>query len=290
MVSILGEGSFHQVHGGTTTNDGANDDRRTKIFAYGALYEELRGRLLRGPAKPMHYVGTLATDGARRTRSRRMTAPAFREPAHVARTRRPSGRSGADPRRAQVHAHRDVLAWAVVEGHDLARPTDRRRTDRSLRLPGADLDRTSRLDHRDRNRGRWPRAVPRVGLRAPRPRPRRLDQRASQLRAPSTPASTTSKRRRTTSGPANGSGELTGDDPRALVILGSASAAPRIVQEFQALAPLVPGRVLRRRREHDRERASRLARVRPGPDRGSAQDPGARRRLRPGHRHGRSTA
>ncbi len=34
--------------------------------------------------------------------------------------------------------------------------------------------------------------------------------------------------------------ELTGDDPRTLVILGSPSAAPRIVQEFQALAPLVP--------------------------------------------------
>ena len=59
MVSILGEGSFHQVHGGTTTNDSAHDDRRSKIFGYGEHYEELRGRLLRGPAKPMHYVGTL---------------------------------------------------------------------------------------------------------------------------------------------------------------------------------------------------------------------------------------
>ena len=77
MVSILGEGSFHQVHGGTTTNDGARDDRRSKIFAYGEHYEELRGRLLRGPSKPMHYVGALGVDGARRTRSRRLTAPAF---------------------------------------------------------------------------------------------------------------------------------------------------------------------------------------------------------------------
>ncbi len=77
MATILGEGSFHQIHGGTTTNDVAHDDRRSKIFAYGEHYEELRGRLLRGAAKSMHYVGSLAVDGARRTRSRRMTASAF---------------------------------------------------------------------------------------------------------------------------------------------------------------------------------------------------------------------
>jgi hypothetical protein len=77
LVTILGEGSFHQVHGGTTTNDGEHDDRRTKIFGYGEHYQELRGRLLRGPAKPIHYVGNLATDPARRTRSRRVMAPAF---------------------------------------------------------------------------------------------------------------------------------------------------------------------------------------------------------------------
>ncbi len=77
MVSILGEGSFHQVHGGTTTNDGAHDDRRNKIFSYGEHYQDLRGRMLRGTAKPMHYIGTLSADGARRTRSRRMEASEF---------------------------------------------------------------------------------------------------------------------------------------------------------------------------------------------------------------------
>ena len=77
MVSILGEGSFHQIHGGTTTNDAVHDDRRTKIFSYGEHYQDLRGRMLRGPAKPMHYVGSLSVDSARRTRSRRMTASMF---------------------------------------------------------------------------------------------------------------------------------------------------------------------------------------------------------------------
>ena len=77
MVTIIGEGSFHQVHGGTTTNDPDHDDRRTKIFAYGEHYHQLRGGPMRGPAKVMHYVGSLTGDGARRTRARRMAAPIF---------------------------------------------------------------------------------------------------------------------------------------------------------------------------------------------------------------------
>lgn len=77
MVSILGEGSFHQLHGGTTTNDPEHVDRRTKIFSYGEHYRELRGRAMRGPAKVMHYVGSLPVDSARRTRARRMTASMF---------------------------------------------------------------------------------------------------------------------------------------------------------------------------------------------------------------------
>ncbi len=77
MVSILGEGSFHQLHGGTTTNDPEHVDRRTKIFSYGEHYRDLRGRPMRGPAKVMHYVGSLPVDAARRTRARRMTASMF---------------------------------------------------------------------------------------------------------------------------------------------------------------------------------------------------------------------
>jgi cephalosporin hydroxylase len=76
VVTILGEGSFHQVHHGTTTNQGDSSARRADTFGYGKHYEELRGRPFRGPAKEMHYVGTMPSN-ARRTRSRRSTAEAF---------------------------------------------------------------------------------------------------------------------------------------------------------------------------------------------------------------------
>ncbi|MEQ8841487.1 MAG: CmcI family methyltransferase [Acidimicrobiales bacterium] len=80
LVTILGEGSFHQVHGGITTNDGSVDQRRTKIFGYGDHYRELRGRTLGGPGKHISYVGGFSTKSAVRTRSRRLGAMAFDSP------------------------------------------------------------------------------------------------------------------------------------------------------------------------------------------------------------------
>jgi cephalosporin hydroxylase len=77
LVTIIGEGSFHQVHGGITTNDTDVEDRRKKTFAYGEDYQQLRGRLLRGPTTPMHFVGAFTSAEAKRTRSRRMTGRAF---------------------------------------------------------------------------------------------------------------------------------------------------------------------------------------------------------------------
>lgn len=77
VVSLLGEGSFHQVHGGTTTNDGARDERRSKIVAYKQDYRDLRGRAHRGPVKAVHYYGSLARASTQRTRSRRLSAPRY---------------------------------------------------------------------------------------------------------------------------------------------------------------------------------------------------------------------
>jgi cephalosporin hydroxylase len=77
VVTILGEGSFHQVHGGTTTNDALRDDRRGKVVAYADDYRERRGRTLRGPVKAIHYVGAISAESAWRTRSRRMSAESF---------------------------------------------------------------------------------------------------------------------------------------------------------------------------------------------------------------------
>jgi cephalosporin hydroxylase/glycosyltransferase involved in cell wall biosynthesis len=77
VVSVLGEGSFHQVHGGTTTNQADPDERRARVFSYGERYAELRGRPYTGPEKQIHYVGSFHGDASRRTRARRMTAQAF---------------------------------------------------------------------------------------------------------------------------------------------------------------------------------------------------------------------
>jgi cephalosporin hydroxylase len=76
VVTILGEGSFHQVHGGTTTNRADPDDRRATITGYADHFAELRGRQFRGAGKTIHYVGTMFPN-AQRTRARRMTGAAF---------------------------------------------------------------------------------------------------------------------------------------------------------------------------------------------------------------------
>jgi cephalosporin hydroxylase len=81
VVSILGEGSFHQLHGGTTTNQPDPVERRNRVFGYSQHYAELRGRPFRGPGKPIHYVGRFHTPAARRTKGRRLSGAAFAEAA-----------------------------------------------------------------------------------------------------------------------------------------------------------------------------------------------------------------
>src|SRR4029450_1061649 len=63
IVTILGEGSFHQVHGGTTTNEPASEDFVARIPAYREHYRRLRRRPHRWTGKPLHYVGSM-TDAA----------------------------------------------------------------------------------------------------------------------------------------------------------------------------------------------------------------------------------
>ena len=77
VVTIIGEGSFHQVHGGTTTNLPDPLERRGRIRSYTDHFAELRGRPFMGPEKPMQYVGGFHADSALRSRARRMTATAF---------------------------------------------------------------------------------------------------------------------------------------------------------------------------------------------------------------------
>ena len=77
VATMLGEGSFHQVHGGTTTNQIDPEERRRRVFGYSEHYADVRGRAFRGPGKAFHYVGRFPTDASKRTRSRRMSAEAF---------------------------------------------------------------------------------------------------------------------------------------------------------------------------------------------------------------------
>jgi cephalosporin hydroxylase len=82
LVTILGEGSFHQVHGGTTTNVSDTGERRGLITAYDDHYARLRGRQFHVPAKQVHYIGSLP-EAARRTKARRMWAPKYFKAAHT---------------------------------------------------------------------------------------------------------------------------------------------------------------------------------------------------------------
>jgi cephalosporin hydroxylase len=127
VVSILGEGSFHQVHGGTTTNDAKNDDRRKQVFSYGEHYRDLRGRVLAGAAKPTAYVGAMPNVSARRTRARRMTARA------LVPSRTKTGPDGIpeqpillpdELKSTFIEAYWNSLAWrrATWLGHPIDRP------------------------------------------------------------------------------------------------------------------------------------------------------------------------
>jgi cephalosporin hydroxylase len=82
LVTMLGEGSFHQVHGGTTTNPADAAGRKDLLQNYGEQYAQIRGSVFKAPAKVTHYVGALP-DNARRTKARRMGAPIYYKLAHV---------------------------------------------------------------------------------------------------------------------------------------------------------------------------------------------------------------
>ncbi len=85
-ASMVGEGTFHQFHGGTTTNVADDAARRQRVVSYRQHFEDLRGRPLLGVDRPVHFVGAMATKAARRTRSRRVLKLGFgtmRDPTQV---------------------------------------------------------------------------------------------------------------------------------------------------------------------------------------------------------------
>jgi cephalosporin hydroxylase/GT2 family glycosyltransferase len=126
-ASIVGEGTFHQFHGGTTTNVADEAARRQRVVSYRQHFEDLRGRPLLGVDRPVHYVGAMATKAARRTRSRRVLKLGFdtmRDPTQVD---APPVPPPDEVKIAAIEAMWDHQAWRECRwlGHPVNRyPTD----------------------------------------------------------------------------------------------------------------------------------------------------------------------
>lgn len=125
VTTILGEGSFHQSHGGTTTNQPDAAERRARVFGYSQHYADRRGRAFKGPGKPIHYVGRFETAEARRSKPRRISAARFAEAAA------PGGVDGPPEVSTPVP---DELAEGFVEAVWMNRPWD------DVRWLGHDFD------------------------------------------------------------------------------------------------------------------------------------------------------
>lgn len=63
IVQLMGEGSFHQVHGGVSTNTSAQDQRR-QWESYLAQYRTLRGVEFEVSQKPIRYYGRMPNRAA----------------------------------------------------------------------------------------------------------------------------------------------------------------------------------------------------------------------------------
>jgi cephalosporin hydroxylase len=82
VVDIIGEASFHQLHGGTTTNQPDVEERHARLSSYRRGYQEIRGRPFRNSGKARHVVGSILNEAAH-TRPRWRTGLVFREAQRV---------------------------------------------------------------------------------------------------------------------------------------------------------------------------------------------------------------
>lgn len=240
VVSILGEGSFHQLHGGVTTNQPDADQRRARVFGYGEHFADLRGRRFRGPGKPIHYVGRIGSPDARRSRPRRLTAEMFGQGASAP---EPDGLPekplpvSEDLRSGFIEAVWRSLAWSRTTWlgrHLPSAPTDliayqqlvtSVRPDWIIETGTGDGGRTlflasicELIDHGQ---------VVSIGEELAEDLP--IHPRISYVDG--TPQATTTVAR--VSG-------IVGPDPRALVVLGSCVGRIATEEEFEAYSPLVP--------------------------------------------------
>jgi glycosyltransferase involved in cell wall biosynthesis len=73
-VFLMGEGSFHQVHGGTTTNVTPRE-REDKVASYHSQYRAIRGREFDLADTEIFYLGHLPTEHSKIHRLHRPTGP-----------------------------------------------------------------------------------------------------------------------------------------------------------------------------------------------------------------------
>jgi cephalosporin hydroxylase len=235
VVTTLGEGSFHQRHCGTATNQ-ADPLERPRIRSYVGHYAQVRGRPL-----PIHYVGGFTCEATKRCRARRMTANAFEVDPAPEGNDRPAPESPVpvadDLRDALTNAYHRSLAWRETRwlGYSVPNaPTDlvayqeilaEVQPDWVIETGTGDGGRAwflatlcdllghgeviSIAEHR---RGHLP-SHPRIRYLTAAPHKPEARQLVD---------------------------ETIGDRPHVLVILGSRTRRDRTRHEFEALAPLVP--------------------------------------------------
>ena len=63
-VMLIGEGSFHQMHGGTTTNV-APDEQTRRVELYKTQYRDIRGCDLLPTTKDLYYFGNMPTPASK---------------------------------------------------------------------------------------------------------------------------------------------------------------------------------------------------------------------------------
>ena len=152
MVSIIGEGSFHQLHGGVSTNQ-AEADERTQQDPWLPRALRATSGAVASAARENRSITSAASSRRRLvgSRPRRLTVDIFGE---AAPTPEPDGLPTSpvpipeDLRSGFIEAVWRSLAWKRT---DLAGPSHRERTDRPRRVPASDRFRASGLDRRDRH-------------------------------------------------------------------------------------------------------------------------------------------
>ena len=130
VVKLLGEASFHQVHGGTTTNQPDPAVRAQRLAHYKQRYEDIIGRPFRGAGREVQYVGGLRRT-SKRSRARRLVSWQWRADEQLREVDGPPAAPspiGDEARSEFIEAAYNHLGWRDVTW--LGEPVE---------LPGTDL-------------------------------------------------------------------------------------------------------------------------------------------------------